>query len=164
MANFVNRFTESGYQIPEILGMLAIAGILAIPMSVIFGWLDVKIGTKKTGIIICALAVIGVIFATIDSHALNYVALPILAVMLGGSNNLSVSMSTSIFGRYNFKNVQRCYSPIMAAALGLGITVIGIVGTNFSYHTAYIVITVLVIIGFISMCTLKLTPIDDTVR
>ena len=110
------------------------------------------------------MAIAGVIFATTDVRVLNYIALPILAVVLGGANNLSVSMSTSIFGRYNFKSVQRCYSPIMAAALGLGITVVGIIGTNFSYHIAYIVIAVLVIIGFIGMCTLKLTPIDDDVR
>lgn len=164
MANFVNRFAESGYQIPEILGMLTVAGVLAIPMSVLFGWLDVKIGTKKTGMLISALAIIGITFATIDVRALNYVALPILAVMLGGANNLSVAMSTSIFGRYNFKNVQRCYAPIMSSALGLGITVVGIIGTNFNYHTAYKTILVLVIIGFIAMCKLKLTPIDDEVR
>ena len=164
MANFVNRFMETGYQLPEILGMLAIAGILAIPMSVIFGWIDVRFGAKKAGIIINALAVVGILFATLDVHALNYVALPILAVMLGGSNNLVISIFSAIWGRYNFQNVMKVYMPISIAALGLGITVVGIVGTNFSYTTAYIAILILAIISFIAMCALKVKPIDDEVR
>ena len=164
MANFVNRFMETGYQLPEILGMLAIAGILAIPMSVFFGWLEGQIGPKKTGCIINGLAVVGIIFATLDVHALNYVALPILSVMLGGSNNMAVCIFSTIWGRYNFQTVMRVFMPISIAALGLGITVVGIVGTNFSYQTAYIVILIFTIISFISMCALKVKPIDDTVR
>lgn len=164
MANFVNRFMETGYQLPEILGMLAIAGILAIPMSVLFGWIDVRFGSKKTGILVNALAVIGIVFATLDIHVLNYISLPILAVMLGGANNLTISIISSIWGRYNFQNVMKVYMPISIAALGLGITVVGIIGTNISYRTAYVTILVLTIISFITMCLLKVKPIDDDVR
>lgn len=47
MSNFVTKFMVMGYELPTVLQMLGIAGVLAIPGSIVVGWLDVKIGTKK---------------------------------------------------------------------------------------------------------------------
>ena len=164
MANFVNKFMESGYQLPEILGMLTIAGLCAIPLSIFIGWLDIKIGTKKTGVIVNSFAVIGLICLLLPFPVLNYVGLPILAVLLGGSNNLAIAIYTSIWGRYDFQNVYRVYVPIMNLALGLGISVVGVIGTNFNYETAYVVLLILQVISLISMIALKVKPIDEDVH
>ena len=51
MSNFVGKFTEQGYQMPEILSMLGIAGIVAIPGSMFVGFIDTRLGTKKAGIL-----------------------------------------------------------------------------------------------------------------
>ena len=51
MSNFMPKFLEQGYQQPEILLMLLIAGVVAIPGSAFIGWLDVKLGTKATTIL-----------------------------------------------------------------------------------------------------------------
>ena len=155
---------ESGYQLPEILGMLTIAGLCAIPLSIFIGWLDIKIGTKKTGVIVNSFAVIGLICLLLPFPVLNYVGLPILAVLLGGSNNLAIAIYTSIWGRYDFQNVYRVYVPIMNLALGLGISVVGVIGTNFNYETAYVVLLILQVISLISMIALKVKPIDEDVH
>lgn len=101
---------------PEILSMLGIAGIVAIPGSMFVGFIDTRLGTKKAGILVNLLAVIAVAF------------------------NLNSIMT------------------------GVGITVVGIIGTNFSYMAAYQTMCVLAVIGLIAMIALKVEPIDKEVR
>lgn len=164
MSNFVTKFMAMGYEMPSIFQMLGIAGVLAIPGSIVVGWIDGKIGTKKTGILINALALIAVLFCLTHVTALHYISLPILAVMLGGSSNLMVSCTAAIWGRYDFQNAFRVIQPLNAIFTGLGITVVGIVGTNFSYTTAYYVMCGMALCGLIAMCVLKVEPIDKEVR
>ena len=47
---------------------------------------------------------------------------------------------------------------------GVGITVVGIIGTNASYMTAYQTMFVLAIVGLIAMIPLKVEPIYKDVR
>lgn len=164
MSNFVGKFMEAGYQMPEILPMLGIAGVVAIPGSMFVGWLDIKLGTKKAGIIVNVLALVAIIFCLTPIRPLHYCALPILACMLGGSSNLMVSCTAAIWGRYDFQNAFRVIQPLNAIFTGLGITVVGIVGTNFSYTTAYYVMCGMALCGLIAMCALKVEPIDKDIR
>ncbi|MCU6761721.1 Uncharacterised protein [uncultured Roseburia sp.] len=164
MSNFVGKFMEQGYQMNEILGMLAIAGIVAIPGSMFVGFLDAKFGTKFAGIIVNILAVVAVLFNLTDVHALHYVALPLLGIMLGGSSNMMVSCTSAIWGRYDFQNAFRVIQPLNSVMTGIGITVVGIVGTNFNYMSAYKVMFVMAICGLLAMMALKVKPIDKDVR
>ncbi len=164
MSNFLNKFLEQGYETNTIYAMLGIAGVLAIPGSFFIGWLDYKLGTKKTTILINVLAAIAVALNLTNVHTLHYVALPILALMLGGSSNMMVSCTTVIWGRYDFQNAFRVIQPLNAIMTGIGITVVGIVGTNINYMTAYKVLMVLAIISVIAACTLKIEPIDEDVK
>lgn len=164
MSNFYNKFIEQGYQDAEIFGMLAIAGVVAIPGSMFIGWLDVKLGTKATTVLINVLAVIAIAFNLTGVHALHYISLPILALMLGGSSNMMVSCTLGIWGRYDFQNAFRVIQPLNAIMTGVGITVVGIVGTNFNYMSAYRVMLVMAIVAVIFALLLKVEPIDEDVR
>lgn len=164
MSNFVNKFMEQGYQMPEILSMLAIAGVIAIPGSMFVGFLDAKFGTKFAGIVVNALAVLAVAFNLTDIHALHYIALPMLGIMLGGSSNMMVSCTSAIWGRYDFQNAFRVIQPLNSVMTGIGITVVGIVGTNFNYMDAYKVMLAMAIAGLIAMIALKVKHIDSDVR
>lgn len=163
MSNFYNKFIEQGYQDAAIFGMLAIAGIIAIPGSGFIGWLDVKLGTKATTILVTVLAIVAVGFNITNIHVLHYVALPLLGCMLGGSSNMMVSCTLAIWGRYDFQNAFRVIQPLNAIMTGIGITVVGLVGTNFNYLTAYKVMLVMAIVAFICACILKVEPIDEDV-
>ncbi len=164
MSNFLPKFLEQGYQQAEVLVMLAIAGIVAIPGSAFIGWLDVKIGTKPTTVLINALAAVAIFMNITDFRALHYVALPILALMLGGSSNMMVSCTLGIWGRYDFQNAFRVIQPLNAIMTGVGISVVGLVGTNFSYMAAYRVMLVMAVVAVIFALLLKVQPIDDDVR
>lgn len=164
MSNFMPKFLEQGYQQPEILLMLLIAGVVAIPGSAFIGWLDVKLGTKATTILINALAVIAIIMNLTNVRPLHYISLPILALMLGGSSNMMVSCTLAIWGRYDFQNAFRVIQPLNAIMTGIGISVVGVVGTNFGYISAYRVMLVMAIVAVIFAILLKVQPIDDDVR
>lgn len=164
MSNFMNRFLEAGYETSEILVMLTIAGVVAIPGSVFIGWLDVKVGTKKAGLLVNTLAVLAVAFNLTPFRVLHYISLPFLAVMLGGSSNLMTSATEAIWGRYDFEKAFRVIQPLNSVMTGVGITVVGIVGTNFSYTAAYRVMLIMAIVGLIAMIGLKIKPIDKDVR
>ncbi|MBQ7446781.1 MAG: MFS transporter [Eubacterium sp.] len=174
MANFMNKFMEQyGARIAEvgpdavvgqIIGMLAIVGIVAIPGSVFIGWFDVKFGTKKAAILDGALAVIAVALGLTPVVALHYVSLIPLAVMLGGSSNMMTSVTAAIWGRYDFQNAFRVIQPLNAIMTGIGITVVGLIGTNFSYMAAYKVMLVMAIVALIVTIFLRVEPIDDEVR
>ncbi|SDB21787.1 MFS transporter [Eubacterium oxidoreducens] len=164
MSNFYGKFTEQGYQPEQIFAMLGIAGVIAIPGSAFIGWLDVKLGTKKTTVLINVLAAVAIAFNLTQTHALHYVSLPILALMLGGSSNMMVSCTMGIWGRYDFENAFRVIQPLNAIMTGIGITVVGIVGTNFGYLNAYKLLMVMAIIAVIFALILKVEFIDDDVR
>ena len=55
--------------------MLAVSGVLAIPGSMIVGWLDVRFGTKKAGVIVNAAALIAVVFNLTSIRPLHFISL-----------------------------------------------------------------------------------------
>ena len=144
--------------------MLAIVGISAIPGSIFTGWLDVQVGTKKTGIFVNCLGLLVIILNLTPVHVLHYISLPMLGIMLGGSSNIMTSTTAAIWGRYDFQNAFRVIQPLNAIMTGIGITVVGIVGTNVSYFAAYVTMLILQAIGAVAMITLKVEPIDQNVR
>ena len=165
MSNFVTKFMVMGYELPTVLQMLGIAGVLAIPGSIVVGWLDVKIGTKKTGILINVLAFVAVLCCLTHVTVLHYISLPILAVMLGGSSNLMVSCTAAIWGRYDFKNAFSVIQPLNSVMTGVGITVVSACNSiDPTCQLAYIIMAVMAVIGLIAMCVLKVEPIDSEVR
>ena len=164
MSNFFPKFAMAGYQQGEILTMLAIIGIAAIPGSIFTGWLDVKLGVRKTAIIVNGCGLVVIIFFLTPLRFLHYIALPFLAIMLGGSSNIMTSLTAAIWGRYDFQNAFRVIQPLNAFMTGVGISVVSIVGRSAGYTVAYIVMLVLQIIGFIAMTLLKVEPIDADVR
>lgn len=164
MANFLNKFMEQGYELAQILGMLAVVGVVAIPGSVFIGWLDVKIGTKGAAIIDGILAVAAVALNIPNVTILHYISLPLLAIMLGGSSNMMTSVTSACWGRYDFQNAFRVIQPLNAIMTGIGITVVGIVGKSVSYIAAYEVMLVMAIVALGFTIFLKVAPIDKDVR
>lgn len=165
MSNFFGRFGSMGYQVPEILNLLLVVGIVAIPGSIFIGWLDVKLGTKKAALITFVLGIIAIAFLCTDIRPLHYIACPLLSLNLGGASNFALSLQAQIWGRYDFKNVLRVMTPMASIFSGLGVSFVGYVGNNMGYNGAFIATLILVVLGFIGMILLNTNPIDkDAVR
>ena len=164
MTNFVPRMMQAGYvdanggPAPIVFAMLGIAGILACFGSVGCGVLDAKLGPKKAIQITMAVAVIAIVLNLIPTTATKFASLPFLAIMLGGAANYLVSLTNTIWGRYDFPAAYRLLKPLVAVVGALGMTVVGGLGNaGPGYGAAYMVLGVLALIGTIIMFT-----VDDS--
>lgn len=167
MTNFVPRMMQAGYVAvgadgsvnpsPIIFLMLAIAGIAACFGSVGCGIMDAKLGPKKAIQITMIIAFIAIILNLIPTTATKFASLPFLAVMLGGAANYLVSLTNTIWGRYDFPMAYKVLKPMVAAVGALGVSVVGIIGRNVGYDIAYGVLAALTVISFILV-----TKVDDT--
>lgn len=163
MTNFVPRMMQAGFvdanggPAPVIFMMLGIAGILACFGSVGCGILDAKLGPKKAIQITMTVAIIAIILNLIPTTATKFASLPFLAIMLGGAANYLVSLTNTIWGRYDFPMAYKVLKPMVAAIGALGVSLVGILGRTFSYAVSYGVLAVLTVIALV-----LITTVDDS--
>jgi len=166
MTNFVPRMMQAGYVAvapdgsvnPDgiIFLMLAIAGIAACFGSVGCGIMDAKLGPKKAIQITMCIAFVAIILNLIPTTATKFASLPFLAIMLGGAANYLVSLTNTIWGRYDFPMAYKVLKPMVPAIGALGVSVVGIIGRSVGYDVAYGVLAALTVIAFI-----LITKVDD---
>ena len=163
MTNFVPRMIQAGYvdehggPAPIVFAMLGIAGILACLGSVGCGILDAKLGPKKAIQITMCTAIIAIVLNLIPTTPTKFLSLPFLAIMLGGAANYLVSLTNTIWGRYDFPMAYKVLKPMVAAVGALGVSIVGIIGRSASYAMAYGVLAVLTVIALI-----LITTVDDS--
>ncbi len=160
MTNFVPRMMQIGFQENEIIPMLMMAGVIAMFGSYCCGILDAKVGPKKAVLITLILGLISLVLNLVGGYikvagnagaakALMFAAQPFLGVMLGGAANYLVSLTTTIWGRYDFNMAYRVLKPLVAVIGALGITIVGGLGNTVGYSYAYLVLAVLAVIAII---------------
>ena len=154
MTNFIPRYLEAGYEQPQIFAMLGVAGIIAMFGSIGCGLLDATMGPKKAIIITLIVAIISVVLNLIPTDITRYMSLPFLGVMLGGAANYLVSITNTIWGRFDFPMAYKVLKPMVAAIGAFGVSVVGIIGNTFSYAVAYGVLAILAVIATIVIITL----------
>ncbi|HHV12210.1 MAG TPA: MFS transporter [Clostridiales bacterium] len=157
MTNFVPRFMQAGYQMPQIIGMLTITGAVACVGSYLCGVLDAHVGPKKATIITYFFGIASIILNLIPNPVTVYLSLPFLGVLLGGSANYLVSICNTIWGRYDFPMSYKVIKPIVAALGALGVAVVGVIGHSVSYTAAYIFLACLA-----AVATIVMFFVDDT--
>ncbi len=157
MTNFMPRCLQAGYEESEITIMLAVAGLIAIFGSIGCGLLDAKVGPKKAIFITLIIAIIAIVLNLIPTRATMYCSLPFLGVMLGGAANYLVSLTNTIWGRYDFPMAYRVLKPMVAALGALGVSIVGVLGNMFSYAVSY---GVLAVLAFIALIVIYF--VDDT--
>ncbi len=160
MTNFVPRMMQIGFGEGQIIPMLMMAGVIACFGSYLCGILDAKVGPKKAILITLVLGLISLIInltggflkvAGKDQIAiiLMFAAQPFLGIMLGGAANYLVSLTTSVWGRFDFNMAYRVLKPIVAIIGALGITIVGGLGNTVGYAYAYMVLAVLAAIAIL---------------
>ncbi len=157
MTNFVPRFMQAGYQMPQIIVMLTITGAVACVGSYLCGVLDAHVGPKKATIITYFFGIASIILNLIPNPVTVYLSLPFLGVLLGGSANYLVSICNTIWGRYDFPMSYKVIKPIVAALGALGVAVVGVIGHSVSYTAAYIFLACLA-----AVATIVMFFVDDT--
>ena len=159
MTNFVPRMVQIGFNKQVIIPMLAVAGIIAMFGSYGCGLLDARVGPKKAiitlflGLISLILNLSGGFIKTASSvqlaTVLMFAAQPFFVIMLGGAANCLVSLTSTIWGRYDFDMAYRVIKPLSAIIGAMGITICGGLGNTVGYSYAYTVLAVLAVVAIV---------------
>jgi MFS transporter, OFA family, oxalate/formate antiporter len=155
MTNFIPRGLQAGYPMNELTIMLPIAGLIACFGSYFCGWLDGKFGTKKATMWTLAVAVVSITLNLIPTRITMYASLPFLGFMLGGAANYIVSITNTIWGRYDFPLAYKVILPLTSIVGACGVAIVGILGNTFNYATAYAVLGVLALISIYGVSRLN---------
>ena len=136
---------------------MTVAGLVGIIGSYAIGYIDTKLGTKKAGMIYCAIFASGIIFNLLGAIWLPfvYVSIVIVGFSLGGSTNMSLSFPASIFGVLDYPKVNGVIFPINYCIGCLNFAVnAAVMKVTGSLTGAYVVYLVLFIIDIIIIaCT-----------
>lgn len=158
VSQFVTGLTQAGIEEERAVFLFAVSAIIAMAMSYLFGWLDVKIGTKLAtfwlGLCFAVGALCLVMIPTLE--ILVYPSLLLIAGGIGGYVNLMPSLCSSIFGRKLFVEA---YGAATVVTGCIRATVFSILAWSLSsfgnYMTAYKIIIAVSVIGAFMVFLLK---------
>lgn len=125
MSNFVAMCTNAGIEASRAVLLMGITSFIAMPASIIWGIIDEKIGTRKTCCAMFIYFIISVIFALIPNVGSMYVAIVLFSTVMGGANNLAISMTASVWGRYDFDSAWTVIFILNTLVRSFGFTLVG---------------------------------------
>ena len=113
VSQLVSRLMGAGYERTAAVGMLSVMGFFGIFGSYIWGYIDLKIGTKKATYIYAAWYVVALLLLIFMANTVSiYLGVFMVGISVGGICNLIPSMIGSVFGRHDFAAASRFISAI----------------------------------------------------
>lgn len=104
------HFIQIGVNQNTVLNLMTISAVVGIPLSYFWGWLDDKIGTKKSCYTLAVgflLMSVAMVMATNGNIVIVAMAVIGIAAVIGGAPNLNPSMIVNVFGATEYLNVNR---------------------------------------------------------
>jgi len=141
--------SECGYSTARATMMVSIASAVGIFGSFFWGWVGHKTSTKKASILYGSWFVLSLILLVLPpGPVINWVAVIVVGVGLGGIGNLVPSLVGTCFGRHGYPFASRIISVlntlIRSTAFIIVAAVLGFTGT---YRFAYLVLMILAAAG-----------------
>ena len=158
VSQFVVGLTQVGIEEDRAVFLFAISAIVAMAMSYLFGWLDVKIGTKMATFWLGLCFAVGALCLVLIPYmyALVYPSLLLIAGGIGGYVNLMPSMCSSIFGRKLFVQAYGAATIITGCIRATVFSVMAWSLTQFGdYMMAYKILIAVSLIGSFMVFLLK---------
>lgn len=151
VSQYVLRLMSLGYTEETAINMLAVAAICALPGSYLWGWLDLKWGTKKASVIYTAtyIVILGCLVYE-GGPVFTFFTSVLVGSGLAGIKELITSMTGSVYGRYDFAAANRVITPIANILRSSTFIVMGMsLMLTKSYSGAYLIFIVINIIGLV---------------
>lgn len=157
VSQLVPRLQEFGYAQANAIVFLSAAALCALPGSLLWGWLDQKIGTQRASAVygLSNLIALGLLIVPQRNTALDFVTLLFVGLGLAGIKSLITSMVATVYGRYDFTSAYRIVIPISIIVRTMSFPIMGWAVSSFGGLTAaYLVfvgidIVALVIVGMV---------------
>lgn len=138
VVQLVPRLVELGYRQYEAIGLLSTAALIAIPGSLLWGYLDHRIGTRQAS---AAYAVhyIGTLILLIIAGTHPTFVFPcvvLVGIGLGGIKSLITSMVATAYGQAGFASAFRVVMPLSIIVRTLCFPIMGMAISTFGTLTA----------------------------
>lgn len=165
VSQMIPRLMAVGIEQNMAILWLTIASVIGIPASVIWGFIDQKIGTNRTTKIFIILWTIMLIVTALGSQLVSpmvsSVAVVFYAILLGGMMNLMPSSIIQVFGRYDFAQANKIIMPAVIGIRSFAFLVVPVMlaaageNVNAGYRNAFILCAVLSAIAAVLALALK---------
>lgn len=155
VSHIVPILTSRGFTNAQAMVGMTAAGIFAIPCSVALGAVDSKYGTRRAAMLLGAISLVMFLITAIPSKPTAIVGALAGGLMMGCSNNLIVSLVTSVFGRFDF---DKAIGVILPIYMIVGSSGVGLVGTISDVSGVTGVMILLAVLCVIALVLLHLIP------
>lgn len=153
LSQFVPRMASYGFEPATAVSIMSLCCFIGFPFSPLWGYLDGKIGTKKVTTFLLCLYLVALLLMIFTGHSLvgTCISICIFYAALGGINNMLTSYTTSVFGRYDFRNANKLMYPIYNVVRCCAFAIVGISATlaNGNYTVTYLLLAMFQFIAII---------------
>lgn len=159
ISQFVAAAMSWGHDMMVPITLLTVMFPVGIFFSWFIGFIDDKWGTKAASLVVCGMEIFGAVVAGLFGS--NAVALALgggcfMGAMSGG-NNLTMSVTGTKFGRFDFNNAWSVISVITKVISASGVVGVSLLAAKFGYTGAYLIVAATVVIGAIVIAKTDLT-------
>jgi len=152
MSNFIPLCMSRGLSTDEAVTLMIWTAPLAAVCSYLWGFTDQKIGTRKTTMIMFAWFIVTILLAMTPNKIVFYIAIVMVSSAMGGSNNLAISITSSVFGRYDFAKAWGMIFIMNVIVRAFGFSLVGgLAGATGNYTPSFIGLIAVSAIGLVLM-------------
>lgn len=164
ISQFVMAGMEFGHDMSYPIMLLSVMAPVGLFFSWFIGWIDDKYSTKTASVFVGCMMIFGSVVAGL--FGANPVALAIgggcfMGAMSGG-NNLTMSITATKFGRYDFANAWAIISILTQVISTTGIVAVSLIADKFSYRVAYLCVAATVVLSIILIKVTDATCVGRT--
>ena len=161
ISQLIPRLTAGGWTQEKATGMMTVAAVLGLLGSYVTGWMDQKIGTKKTSVIYGIWYLAAVLSCCLPaSDFAMYLSVFLIGIGIGGIGNLFPSMVGNLFNRHDFARALGVMNVVTLILRSFAFSILAFGLENLGgYSGAYAIIAVINVVGIICCCLIKDEPL-----
>ena len=161
VSQLIPRLTAGGWTQGKATGMMTVAAVLGLLGSYVTGWMDQKIGTKRTSVIYGIWYLAAVLSCCLPaSDFAMYLSVFLIGIGIGGIGNLFPSMVGNLFNRHDFARALGVMNVVTLILRSFAFSILAFGLENLGgYSGAYAIVAVINVVGIICCCLIKDAPV-----
>ena len=161
ISQLIPRLTAGGWTQEKATGMMTVAAVLGLLGSYVTGWMDQKIGTKKTSVIYGIWYLAAVLSCCLPaSDFAMYLSVFLIGIGIGGIGNLFPSMVGNLFNRHDFARALGVMNVVTLILRSFAFSILAFGLENLGgFSGAYAIVAVINVVGIVCCCLIKDAPV-----
>lgn len=166
IVTFYARMSGFGYEDLFISTAFQSVAVFSLFGSWLYGFIDVKLGTKKAYLLCGCIVFVGVLlmfFAAPVSKVGMYIGIVCLGSSIGGAPNLLASMQTCVWGRWDFSASNKIINPIAMIILNSNFLLISLSLSKLgNYNLFFAFLLILTAIAIVMILLFKVRSLGKS--